>query len=159
MCEFSFFEELKSLETNNASRWQIKQCGLLDEQQLVIILQDASSFHQAQRYNDGFGTALIRPGLLSRGTRLRGQHVEVTLKNNRSQTINPTDFSFKVIQGNNLFQALDSKSSEIFSVPVQFVLWRQQSQTWSIDFFGSDALKWFFYTKWRELLTMFTLMF
>lgn len=114
MCEFSFFEELNSLETNNASRWQIKQCGLLDEQQLVIILQDASSFHQAQRYNDGFGTALIRPGLLSRGTRLRGQHVEVTLKNIRSHTINPTDFSFKVIQGNNLFQALDSKNSNIF---------------------------------------------
>lgn len=56
MFDFSFFAELNRLETNNASQWQIKQCGLLDEQQMVIISHDASPFHQAQRYNDGFDT-------------------------------------------------------------------------------------------------------
>lgn len=75
-------------------------------------------------------TALIRPGPFSRGTRLRGQHVEVTLK-----TIDHTDFSFKVFQGNNLFQALASKNPDIcFSISVYTL------GTTEI-FFGSYALK------------------
>lgn len=56
MFVFFFFEELNRLETNNTSWWQIKWCGLLDEQQLVIISHDASSFLQPQQYNDGFDT-------------------------------------------------------------------------------------------------------